>query len=381
MSPELKSLILHENGLVVYRAGLPGYPSNFTRDSIQAALISQDYVMLGDQLRHSSQLQSKNRDPFSGAEPGKFHHQSPGVKIRNLSTKYNASEVTALGLMGFEEYLIRTGDTEFIQKHEPNIRMAVGYLLNHLTPDYLFQESPEFAGAGRFALKVTYWKDSWLPQRKEGEPDCPVIYTLAHIQNMAGVRSAARLLHSNDLSSVASSMAGSLDRLFDEGLGTFDAAVDQQGPVRVVSSDALAALYFLEPGDISVERLSSVIKTSTILETSLGYRVLSEEAAKDMEDKYHADTVWPLEQATIHMGAGKHRRWAMEQGFLKFAEELGHVMEVSSRIGRFLEGHNAEIFILRDGQTEKGGCDPHLMTLAAKSYFARSRVGQFTHPQ
>lgn len=374
MFPEVKaSLILHENGLVVYRAGLPGYPSNFTRDSIHAALVSQDSVMLGDQLQYNIQTQANNKDPFSGAEPGKLHHQSPGVLMRNRSTEYNASDVTAWGLMGFEEYFIRTGDADFIKQYEPNIRMAVDYILNHLNADYLFEENPEFAGADRFALKVTYWKDSWFPQRKEGEPDYPVIYTLADIQNMAGVRSAARLLHSKDLLSVASSMAGSLDRLFDEDLGTFVMAVDQQGPVRVVSSDALTALFFLEPGDVSVERLSRMIQTSAILETPLGYRVLSEEAAKDMEDKYHADTVWPLEQATINIGARKHRHWVMEQGFFKLAEELGYVMEVSSRVMNFLEGHNAEIFILRDGQAEKGGCDPHLMTLAAKSYFERSR--------
>lgn len=374
MSPDIsleieRSLIIHENGLVLCRAGLPGYPSNFTRDSIHSFIFNQNLDRLRDQLQFSSESQAKDKDPFSGAELGKFHHQLPGVLIRNHSTAYSASDVTAWGLMGFGDYFIHTGDSSFIKEHESNIRMGTRYILNHLTADYLFEESPQFAGADNFALKVTYWKDSHLPQRKEGEPEYPAVYYLLDVQNIAGLRSSGRLLQSNDLLSVASKMVENLDRLFDEDLGTYVVAVDQKGPVRVVSSDPLTAWFFLEPEDIGVDRLSRVIQTSAILETPVGYRVLSEEAAEEMEDKYHADTVWPLEQVTIHAGARKYRHWAQAQGFLKLAEELGHVMEVSSRIGQFLNGHNAEIFILRDGQAEKGGCDPHLMTLAAKSYF------------
>lgn len=378
MSPDVsleieRSLIIHENGLVLCRAGLPGYPSNFTRDSIHSFIFNQNLGRLRDQLQFNSESQAKDKDPFSGAEPGKFHHQLPCVLIRNHSTAYSASDVTAWGLVGFEDYFIHTGDSSFLKEHEFNIRMGTDYILNHLTSDYLFEDSPQFAGADNFALKVTYWKDSQLPQRENGEPDYPVVYWLADVQNIAGMRSSARLLHSNDLLSVASKMVESLDGLFDEDLGTYPVAVDQQGPVRVVSSDGLTSFYFLEPEDIGVDRLSRVIQTSAILETPVGYRVLSEEAAEEMEDKYHADTVWPLEQATIHAGARKYRHWAQAHGFLKLAEELGHVMEVSSRVINFLEGHNAEIFILRDGHIEKVGCDPHLMTLAAKSYFEQGR--------
>ena len=45
--------------------------------------------MLRDQLKFGASLQATKKDPKTGAEVGKYHHESPGVEIRGLSTLYN----------------------------------------------------------------------------------------------------------------------------------------------------------------------------------------------------------------------------------------------------------------------------------------------------
>ena len=46
---------------------------------------------------------------------------------------------------------------------------------------------PSLAEADRFALRVTYWKDSVINNGSE-EPQYPVVYTLPHFQNAAALK-------------------------------------------------------------------------------------------------------------------------------------------------------------------------------------------------
>ena len=40
-------------------------------------------------------------DANTGEEPGKIHHELPGVRLRNMITTYNACDTTALFLIAF----------------------------------------------------------------------------------------------------------------------------------------------------------------------------------------------------------------------------------------------------------------------------------------
>lgn len=376
MSPDLKErLSIRQGELTLYCAGLSpvsatgGYVSNFTRDSILSAVIGRDAEMLRDQLKFGVLLQAREKDPKTGAEVGKYHHEFPGVEIRGLSTLYNGSDTTAWALIGHGVYEDLTGDRRLADECRSNIAKGADYILTHLNSDGLFVEDPKFSGADNFALKVTYWKDSELPDRVEGEPLYPIVYTLAHIQNMAGLRSAARLLGSPELLNTAETMRMNLPRLWNTDLGTFNIAMDQKGVISAISSDPLNALFFLEPTDLLLEQAQAIISSASVLETSAGYRVLDPETSHRVADKYHAVTVWPSEQAVIHIGARKHRRWAERVGHTPLADSLIEVEAISARVVPYLKDNNVEMFIIENGQIRQAGCDPQLWTVEAKVYF------------
>jgi glycogen debranching enzyme len=309
--------------------------------------------MLRDQLSFCAAKQGQKKNPYDGEEPGKIFHEYPGVELRGLSTQFNTCDATALFLMGYEAYETMTGDKSLIIRQRKSIERGVEYILSHLDKD-LFIESPEFCDADSFALKVTYWKDSEIPERENGEPVYPVVYTLAHIQNMRGLRSAARVLGSKDLEKTAERMRKGLQKLYDHKTGVFYIAIDQEGPIRGVSSDSLHALFYLEPEDLSDEQLKKIVESSTELETPLGYMALSPRLTEKVKNPYHAKTVWPFEQAIIHNAA---RKFGLER-----------VAKVSSQITRWLDT-DPEIFILDGKEVRKSGCDPQLWTIAAKKYF------------
>ncbi len=358
----MERLTIKFDGIEVYQAGLPHFPRNFTRDSIISAILMNDAKMLKNQLSFCASRQGKKTNPYSGEEPGKIFHEYPGFKINGHSTEYNSCDTTALFLIGHEVYQKLTGDTELANKSQRNLESSLEYILSHLK-DGFFVEDPKFSGSDDFALKVTYWKDSEIFGRESGKPKYPVVYTLAHIQNMRGLRSAEKLLGSGELSLHIEKMVEALPKLYDDELGYFYIAIDSQGPIKAISSDALHALFYLSPNDLPRQHVERIVKTSQELETPLGYRTLSLSALNHMKDTYHTNTVWPFEQAIIHEGAGKFG--------------LGNVQEVSSRVKLYLDT-DPELFVLEgEGSIKKGGCDPQLWTIAAKEYFKAPKSEHF----
>jgi len=340
---------------IIYYGGSPNYRRNFSRDGFIAGIIASDSEILRSQILYSSKHQGQKKDPQSGKETGKIHHEIPAITLRSLSTKYNACDVTALSLIARRRYQELTGDHSLVEMYKNQIDGEIAYILSHLKDD-VFIETPQFCGGKRFALKVTYWKDSELLDREGGEPFYPVVYPLAHAINLSGIRSAAEITASHELKEIAERMAQKLKTMFDKKRGTFYIAVDEKGPVRGVSSDALHMLFYLKPGDIPSAMVKQIVESSEALETPLGYRTLEPEAAKRMQDKYHANTVWPFEQAMIHQGAKQFG--------------LNRPLEVTERILKWITISNPELFEIKDDdQFQSGGCDLQLWTVAAKSYF------------
>ena len=359
----MKRLEVWYNNCHIYNAGIPLFQRNFSRDSIIAGILAEDPVLLKNQLRFCAIRQGKTKNPYNGEEPGKVHHEYPPAVTRpGLSTEFNACDTTGLSLIGYEEYERLTNDKDLKKARKPQIEKGLNYILSHLKND-LFIESPEFCGAKRFSLKVTYWKDSEILARKQGEPDYPVVYPLAHIINMRALQSAAKLLDSKELEKIADRMVSVLEKLYDWELGAFYIAIDKTGPIRGISSDSLHALAYLSPGDLSEIQLKQIVETSAALETPLGYRTLDPKSALLAKDGYHADTVWPWEQAIINSGARKFG--------------LKRVMEVSARITPWLADSDSELFFVKGENVRKVGCNPQLWTIAAKKYFLKHRFWMF----
>jgi len=342
----------------VYDAGLPRFPRNFTRDGIVAALLADSPEMMVDQLRFCAHHQGTKVDPMTGEEPGKIHHEMPGYPIRDRFTTYNACDAAAFFLIGHDWYQKKTGDEAFLAEARPSIEKAAVYIESHLDEQSLFAESPHYAGADRFALRVTYWKDSVILDRAGGEPAYPAVYTLAHVQNLCGMRCAARLLGSAHYGDVAAKMGEALPLLFNEAQGTFFTAVDAKGSIPAISSDALHALFYLEKDDLTAEQVDQIVLASEQLESHLGYMLMTPEDGGRMERSYHADTVWPFEQALIHAGAQKFG--------------LARVMRVCLRVQRALADSAPELLAVTSHEPEISS-NPQLWTIAAVRYFRGQR--------
>ncbi len=366
-------------------AGIPSYAEGiFARDEIITSELLEDSLGLREILEFAARMQGKKKDPVTGEQHGAIFHEynvrhRGGVTLdgkEGLNTLFNASDTNAHFLRGHEQYIQMTGDMSLFDRQRGNVIYATEYILRHLDENNLFVVDPKHADAKRYALNVTSWKDSKLPQREGGEPLYPVVYPLVHIQNMAGLRSAARLLNSPELQKKAEDMKEALPSLFDGERGLF-IAIDRAGGVSGVSSDILHALHYLEPGDIDAQTLGQFLAHTEALETDFGYRTLSAENAEDVDDPYHAKTVWTHEQAIIHKGARRHREWAEANGQNDLALALMRVEKVSERVYknylRDNSGSNPELFlILEDGEIVPGGNDPQAWAVGARYYFEKA---------
>ncbi len=240
--------------------------------------------------------------------------------------------------------------------------MAVDYIKSHLKNRGFF-EDPKLAGCREFALKVTYWKDSELPLRKNGKPAYPVVYTLAHVQNLRALKSASFLLKDDSLKNTVEEMLEFLFKKLTDNKNGFYLAIDKKGPVSAVSSDLLQILFYLDKKDIErfdkniIKKISKAVK---ILETPIGFRTLEPKIAKLMKNKYHAETLWPYEQALIFQAAKKFK--------------LKKIARVALRVKKVIKNDYPEIFILKNKKIEKGGCSLQLWTWAASRYFKRASL-------
>ncbi len=365
----LERLSVHYGDFDIYCSGFPNVMKNSSRDGLLSSILMMDEEMLKDQLSLCAERQGSKKDPFSGEEPGKIFNEFPSSQKRGLSNEYNACDTTALFLIGHEVYQKMSGDDYFAEVHKDNIRQAVKLIKNHLN-GYSFIEDPSFCGSNHFALKVTYWKDSEILGREDGEPVYPISYSLAHIQNMRALKSASFLLKDDSLEPAIKFMKDYLiNYLFSRNTGQLCMAIDSNGPIKTISSDILHSLFFLDEGDITPSHLESIIRSSFSLETGFGYRSFSEDCAGQASHLHHLRSILPIEQALINIGAKKHRRWVEESGLSTLAKGLKKIEKVSSLIDEKLISAPERFVLDNDNEIKKNGCDPYLLTIATKKYF------------
>ncbi|MEI6728773.1 MAG: hypothetical protein WCK98_03975 [bacterium] len=353
----LSNLHFDHDELSLFRAGSPGYPGNFSRDSLIAGFLFEDPGIIKDQLIFCAQQQGDKTDSFTGEEPGKIHHEIPEISMRGHTTRYAACDTTALFILGHKKYLELTGDHDLLKIQKDHILAAFEYIQKH-TKNGLFWESPSYSGATTFALKVTYWKDSQIIHRPNHQPAYPICYTLTQVQNLAAMRFLRDFVKVVDAEKLAQEMIDAFkEKMYNEQSGQFLLARDELGEIIVETSDTLHMLYYLEVGDLNQSQVDAVIKTSGKLLTTHGFRTMIANQAEKVES-YHSKTVWPFEQAIIHSGATKFG--------------LTQIALIAARVYKYLKTE-PEFFILDDqGQSlTKGGCDPQLWTVSSKHYFSK----------
>jgi glycogen debranching enzyme len=288
-----------------FYAGLPSYPRNFTRDVLVAGLISQNVALLTSQLRIAATHQADRYDAVTGAEPGKIHHEYPGFLLRApYLTTYNACDTTALFIIAAGVLKQKSKDVfdEFMREYRDNIDAAARYLLDHLR-DGLFWESPP-GGAQQYSLRVTYWKDSILPNRSRDEPEYPVAFALVQFQVARAFECAAQILDDQTFAEIS-------DEMFRTGIDTFITSesfcVMQDATTRLVqsSSDELHSLFYIPTRYGALLPIDAIRERAHDLITEVGFACTPAQHGDALSDKYHGYVVWPFEQALISEGCKK----------------------------------------------------------------------------
>jgi glycogen debranching enzyme len=340
----------------VYKAAIPGYTSNFSRDSFTYGLLADDLDALEAQVEFSARLQGRQPDPRTGEEPGKIHHEHPGLILRELDTTYNACDTTALFLIAIA-HLAENGRPEVVTRYRSNIDRALEYIVSHLE-NGVFYEDTRQSGAERFALTVTYWKDSELNAERK-EPEYPIGYSLVHFKNKEAVGRMVLLLDNSELIDLATFMT-------ERGFQTFWSddhfiIADEPSSGRRIdhpSSDSLHILLYIEPEEIDPAYAHKIVDYSEQLASRSGYLPAVQQVAE--LDPYHASFVWVHEQALLHMAARKHR--------------LHRAEEITMRILPVLEMGFPELVDPHQDTVQAHGNPTQLWSIGAHLYFERLQV-------
>lgn len=312
-------------GTNVYAAGYPGYLKNFNRDSFIHADLDDNHHAAVAQINFAVRYIGRKKDPHSGEEEGKWHHEidpltGQGVEMYGKMTTYNACDTTALGLLAMAK-LGGNGLPEIITEHRRPAELGLGYIASHRGKDGIWYEDPALAGADRFALRVTTWKDSVVNGHNENPP-YPRAYALAHFINTAAVRAFGRVLDCRELSENADEMEAAGIKKFWTG-DHFITAIDGLGEViDPPSSDSLHILDFIERDSPSLPEgaAEAIEEYMRQLETPAGYRAGL--PTNGISDSYHMK-VWVHEQAILRRAAMKHRLRRAAEEPLKVLKYVG----------------------------------------------------------
>jgi hypothetical protein len=295
------------DGEECFFAGLPGYPRNFSRDTIIAGIIADDPELLESQFRFSRTHQGQKDDIISGEEHGKIHHEYPGVVVNeSYLTTYNGCDTTALYLIAAAALidLDQPGLTALVRGSQLSLEAAANYIRRHTDHEGIFWEYPP-AGAKHFSLRTTYWKDSIVPSASgKEEPAYPAAFSLVQFQNARGLLAAARILNRAEWKDLA-------DLMFRVGIEkfttshTFCLEIDQDGRLEQVSSDELHALAYIPPDYYQLLPLDAIRDRAEVLITPAGIACTPRDISAKLRDKYHGYVVWMFEQALIHYGCEK----------------------------------------------------------------------------
>ena len=343
----------------------------FPRDLLVTGLMGNDVPLLHETGRFCAATIGRRMDPSSGEEPGRVIHEYPPHEREGRTTQYNACETSQLFLIGMA-HEVRTGEAKRLTAIRDALRAAGEYVLRHIAGD-LFWEDPAHAGGTRYLLSATYWKDSFLPGRRQLR--FPVAYTLVQAQTVAALWALAALTEALDLGFVpeallaqASAVAAAMwRRLWDEGTDYPALALDGGELVPGISSDGLHLLAYLRPGDVPPSRLEAIRRRVDELATPYGFRTYAPGQRDYSPTGYHQGSIWPFEQWFIARGAVVHglpEVLSVAERVLAAVDDLGFV-ELCYWNGK-LRG---------PGDVPGEGCDLQLWSTAVPEGFTRLRSG------
>ena len=320
-------------------AGMPWFMTVFGRDTIvtclQTLLFGPDLAITA--LRALADLQAREDDPSTDAEPGKIVHEVRFGKAAKhwFARYYGTVDATPLYLVLLAEVWKWTDDAQLVRElKEPALR-ALAWIdeWGDLDGDGFV----EFRRRAPHGLDVQSWKDSADSQRfhdgrrAEG-PIAPCeVQGYVYDAKRCTAAMARDVWRDRDL-------ADRLDREADELKGRFDKAywvehsggfyaLALDGDKRPVDSLTSNIGHLLWSGIVPPERVDRVVDQlmGAPLWSGWGVRTMSANDAAYNPLSYHNGTVWPHDNSLIAWGLARAGHWAECQRIVRrMLEAAGH---------------------------------------------------------
>jgi glycogen debranching enzyme len=304
-------------------AGMPWFMTVFGRDTIitclQTLLFGPELAITA--LHALADLQAREDDPNTDAEPGKIVHEvRTGKAAKNwFSRYYGTVDATPLYLVLLSEVWQWTDDAQLARSLKEPALGALRWIdeWGDLDGDGFV----EFRRRAPHGLAVQSWKDSGDSQRyHDGRladgaiAECEVQGYVYDAKRRIAVI-AREVWRDRDLADRLEREADELKQRFDEAFwvdergGYFALALD--GDKRQVDSATSNIGHLLWSGIVKPERVDQVVDRlmSEPLWSGWGVRTMSTLDAAYNPLSYHNGTVWPHDNSIIAWGLARYARW------------------------------------------------------------------------
>jgi glycogen debranching enzyme len=303
-------------------AGLPWFMALFGRDSLLTAyqVLPFQARLAHTTLKALAALQSKDREDFRDAEPGKVLHELRRGKLASLgevsyTPYYGTHDATPLFLILLDEYERWSGDVDLVRALEPAARAALAWIEAYGDPDgdgYL-----EYRRRSPRGLDNQGWKDSWNSILfADGRLADPPIATCelqgyAHDARRRAARLAREVWGDEDLAVKLEADATLLKERFNRDFwnherGHYVLALDAEK--RQVDSLTSNVGHLLWSGIVDEERAETVVGRlmASDMFSGWGIRTMSSNDAGYNPVEYHNGTVWPHDTAFVAEGMRRY---------------------------------------------------------------------------
>ncbi len=372
--------------------GMPWFVSAFGRDSILAALqtLAFDPRPAEGVARLFAVYQGQKRDPATGEQPGKIHHElrlGAMARLKEVPHRpsYTSVDSTPLYLILIGEHARWTGSLDLFRELRLAIDAALAWMDGVGDSDrdgYL-----DYTGDTPEGPINQGWKDSTfgIPRKDGGVPKSPI--ALCEVQGYVYLAKTliAEALRVNGEGGAADRLEAQAKKLrqrfnrdfWMEDEGCYALALERGGrQVAVVASNAGQALWSGIADPDKAARTADRLMAPD-MNCGWGIRTLSERAAAYNPLNYHLGCVWPFDNALIVAGL---RRYGLDEAALRL---FGALVDAGGHfaLGRLPEfyvgfGREAGLFPARcpfaePMQAWSAGATPYMLT----SLLGLTRVG------
>ncbi|MEM7309938.1 MAG: glycogen debranching N-terminal domain-containing protein [Planctomycetota bacterium] len=374
-----------------FAAGIPHFVTPFGRDGLLTSL--EFLMMLPEQARWTlaelARHQGQKVHRLSEEEPGKIPHEiRRGERSRPDDYPYAYASIDASLLFPvlLDEYLLWSGDVDFVREMEPVLRGVLDWCATYgdTNGDGLLDYRDAKGGAQGLAHRG--WKDGEKAAVTMGDGSEPA-YPIAMIEFQGYARDALlgcermfRLLNDPSVAEDCRTVADGLKEKFAEAFwwpeeGCLAMGVDGQG--RRLDCVGTNQGHCLTSDIVAVEHREAVVERLMRPDSFSGFglRTLSTGSVAYSPFRYQRGAVWPHDNALVAFGM--HRR-----GFRTEANRIASgILSAGAQMG---EHRLPELFSGLAADDTEGravelpiSCRPQAWAAASPFHFLRGALGLF----